>query len=51
MSETQAKLGQDMGSPPHDQKIQSAPIDNHPRGIGWGPHRMRRGGWTGYGVY
>lgn len=26
-------------------------IDNRPEGIGWGPRGMRRGGWTGYGVY
>ena len=26
-------------------------IDNRPAGIGWGPRGMRRGGWTGYGVY
>jgi hypothetical protein len=26
-------------------------IDNRPAGIGWGPRGMRKGGWTGYGVY
>ncbi len=26
-------------------------IDNRPAGIGWGPRGMRKGGWTGCGVY
>jgi hypothetical protein len=26
-------------------------INNRPHGIGWGPRGMRKGGWTGYGVY
>ena len=26
-------------------------IENRPAGIGWGPRGMRKGGWTGYGVY
>ena len=26
-------------------------IDNRPHGIGWVPRGMRKGGWTGYGVY
>ena len=26
-------------------------LDNRPAGIGWAPRGMRKGGWTGYGVY
>jgi hypothetical protein len=25
--------------------------DSRPHGLGWGPRGMRKGGWTGYGVY